>query len=126
MCAVEDLQVPRTIVAGGKHLLKGVITGTTFGVVTDDNGNYRRVSVHAVLVSDLGTNRLFVTVAMQQGVVTMVHEATPRLESRDMVIPILTYGVDDATGKLMCSIEVKLRVAPGARWSSGEPLTALL
>ena len=46
---------------------------------------------------------------MQKGVATLFHPTNPRLESGDMVFPMQTCGVDDATGKLMCSIEVELR-----------------
>lgn len=108
MCDVEDLQVPHTIVAAGQHLLKGVTTGTIFGAVTDDSGNDRSVSFRVVLVPGLGTNLFSVTAAMQKGVATLFHPASPRLESGDAVIPMQTCGVDDATGKLICSIEVKL------------------
>ena len=45
---------------------------------------------------------------MQKGVATLFHPANPRLESGDVVIPMQTCGVDDATGKLMCSIKEKL------------------
>ena len=119
MCDVEDLQVPHTTVAAGQHLPKGVKTGTIFGVVTDDNGNDRRVSFRAVLVPDLGTNLFSVTAAMQKGVATLFDSAKPRLESRDVVIPMQTCGVDDATGKLMCSIEVKLGGGAGGQMVLG-------
>ena len=36
-----------------------------------------------------------------------------------MVIPIQTCGVDDATGKLMCSIEVKLGGGAGGQMVLG-------
>ena len=48
------------------------------------------------------------TAAMQKAVATLFHPVNPRLESGDVVIPMQTCGMDDATGKLMCSIEVKL------------------
>ena len=47
-------------------------------------------------------------VAMQKGVATLFHPSNPRLELGDVVIPMQTCGVDDATGKLMCFIEMKL------------------
>ena len=119
MCDVEDLQVPYTIVAAGQHLLKGVTTGTIFGAVTDDNGNDRRVSFRVVLVPDLGTNLFFVTAAMKKGVATLFHPANPRLESGDVVIPRQTCGMDDATGKIMCSIEVKLGGGAGGQMVLG-------
>ena len=125
MCDVEDLQVPHTIVTTGQHLLKGLTTGIIFGTLTDDNGNDRRVSFRAVLVPDLGTNLFSVTAAMQKGVTTVFLPVKPRLKSGDVCVPMQTCGVDDGTGKLMCSIEIKLGGAPGARWSSGEPLAAL-
>ena len=59
------------------------------------------------------------TAAMQKGVVTLFHQANPRLESEDVVIPIQTCGVDDATGKLMCSIEVKLGGGAGGQMVLG-------
>ena len=52
---------------------------------------------------------------MQKGVATLFHPANPRLESGDVVIPMQTCGVDDATGKLMCSIEVRLGVGAGGQ-----------
>ena len=119
MCDVEDLQVPHTIVAAGQHLLKGVTTGTIFGAVTDDNGNDRRVSFRVVLVPDLGTNLFSVTAVMQKGVATLLHPANPRLESGDVVIPMQTCGVDDATGKLMFFIEVKLGGGAGGQMVLG-------
>ena len=36
---IEILSVPHTIVAAGKHLLKGGDTGIIFGAVTDNRGN---------------------------------------------------------------------------------------
>ena len=39
MCDVEDVQVSQTIVAAGRHLLKGVTTRTIRGAVMDDNRN---------------------------------------------------------------------------------------
>ena len=99
MCDVEDLQVPHTVVAAGQHLLKGEATVTIFGAVMDDNGNVRRVFFRVVLVPDLGTNLFSVTAAMQEEVATLFHPANPRLESGDVVIPMQTCGVDDATGK---------------------------
>ena len=98
MCDIEDLQVPHKIVAAGQHLLKGVTTGTILGAVTDDTGNDRRVSFRVGLVPDLVTNLFFVTPAMQKGVATLFHPTNPRLGSRDVVIPMQTSGVDDATG----------------------------
>ena len=114
MCDVEGLQVPRTIVAAGQHLLKGVTTRTIFGAVTNDNGNDRRVSVRVDLVPDLGTNLFSVTAAMQK-VATLFHPANSKLESVDVVISMQTCGVDDATGKLMCSFEVKLGCGAGGQ-----------
>ena len=119
MCDVEGFQVPYTIVAAGQHLLKGVTTGTIFGAVTDGNGNDRRVSFRVVLVPDLGTNLSSVTAAMQKGVAALSHPANPKLESGDVVIPMQTCGVDDATGTLMCSIEVKLRGGAGGQMIPG-------
>ena len=100
--------VPHTTVVASQHLLKGVTTETLVGAVTDNNGNDRRVSFRVVLVPDLGTNLFSVTAAMQQRVATLIYPASPKFESGDVVIPMQSCGVDDATGKLMCSIEVKL------------------
>ena len=119
MCDVEDLQVPHTIVAAGQHLLKGVKTGPIFGAVTDDNGNDRRVSFRVFVVPDVGTNLFSVTVAIQKGVTTLFHPTNPRLASGNVVIPIQTCGVDDVTGKLMCSIEVKLGGGAGGQMVRG-------
>ena len=110
MWDVEDLQVLHTIVAADLHHLKSVTTETTLVTVTDNNGNDRRVSFRIVLLPDLGTKLFFVNAAVQKGVAKLFHAANPRLESGDAVIPIQACAVDDATGKLMCSIEVKLGV----------------
>ena len=122
MWDVEDLQAPHTIVAAGQHLLEGVSTGTIFDVITDDNGNDRRVSFRLGLVLDLGTNLFSVIVAMQEGVATFFHPSNPRLESGDVVIPMQTCGVNDATGKRMCSIEVKLGGGAGGQMVLGRAL----
>ena len=119
LCDVEALQIPHTIVAADQHLLKGVTTGTIIGAVTDDNGNDRRVSFRVVLVPDLGTNLFSVTSAIQKGVATLFHPANARLESGDVVIPMQTCGVDDVTGKLMCSMEVKIRGGDGGQMVLG-------
>ena len=119
MCDVEDLQVPHTIVAAGQHLLKGVTTGTILGAVTDDTGNDRRVSFRVDLVPDLGTNLFSLTPAMQKGVATLFHPTNPRLGSGGVVIPMQTSGVNGATGKLMCSIEVKLEGSAGGQMVLG-------
>ena len=120
MCDVEDLQVPHTIVAAGQHLFKGVTTGTIFGAVTDDNGNDRRVSFRVASVPDLGSIPFSVTAAMQKGVATLFHPANPGLESGNVVIPMQACGVDDATGKLMCSIEVNLEGGAGGQMVLGQ------
>eukprot|EP00903_Cladosiphon_okamuranus_P015234 g14080.t1 len=112
---VEDLRVPHTIVAAGQHLLQGVTSGTIFGAVTDADGNDQEVSFNVVLVPGLGTNLFSVTAAMMKGVATLFHPDNPRLESGDIVIPMQTHGVNDVTGKLMCSIKVRLRVNAGGQ-----------
>ena len=81
MCDVEDLLVPHMIVDAVQHLLQGVITGTIFGAVKDDNGNDRRVTLRVVFVPDLCTNLFSVTAAMQEGEATLFHPANPRLKS---------------------------------------------
>ena len=115
MSDVEDVHVPHTIVAAGQHLLKGVTTETISGTVTDDNGHDRCVSFRDILVPDLGTNLFSAAAPMQKRVVTLFHPANPRLESGDVVFPMQTCGVDDATGTLMCSIEVKLGGGAGGQ-----------
>ena len=57
---------------------------------------------------------------MQKGVATLFHPASPRLESGEEVIPMQTCGVDDATGKLMGSIEVKLGGGAGGQIVLGQ------
>ena len=106
-------------------LLKGVTTGTTFGAVTDDNGNDRLVSFRVVLVPDLGTNLFSVTAAMQKGVTTLFHPTNPGLESGNVVIPMQTCGVDDTTEKPMCSIEVILRGGAGGHMVLGRAADGL-
>ncbi|CAB1113505.1 unnamed protein product [Ectocarpus sp. CCAP 1310/34] len=112
---VEHFRVPHTIVAAGRHVLKGVATGTIFGAVTDDNGNDQLVSFRVILVPGLGTNLFSVTLAMLNGVATLFHPDNPRLESGDVVFPMQTLGVDTTTGKCIYSIEVKLRGEPRGR-----------
>ena len=107
------------IVAHGQHLLKGVTTRIIFGAVTDDNGNDRCVSFRIVLVPDLGTNLFSVTAAMQKGTATLLNPANPRLESGDVVILMQTCAVDNANGKLMCSIEEKLGSGAGGQMVLG-------
>lgn len=117
---VEDLRVPHTIVAAGHHLLQGVATGTIFGTVADDRGNDRQVSFRVVLVPGLGTNLFSVTAAMSKGVATLFHPDNPRLESGDVILPMETHGVDATTGKVMCSIKVKLGGAAGGHMVLGD------
>ena len=79
---IDILSVPHTIVAAGKHLLKGVETGIIFGAVTDNLcGNALHVSFRVVLVPGLGTNLFSVTSAMQKGVASLFNADNPRLES---------------------------------------------
>eukprot|EP00752_Nemacystus_decipiens_P010530 g9376.t2 len=106
---VEDLRVPHTIVAAGQQLLHGVTAGTILGTVTDDSGNDRHVSLRIVLVPRLGTNLFSVTAAMLNGVASLFYPTCPRLESEGLVIPMQSHGVDGSTGKLVCSIQVRLR-----------------
>ena len=70
---IEIVSVPHTIVAAGKHLLKGVETGIILGAVTDNCGNALHVSFRVVLVPGLGTNLLSVTSAMQKGVASLFY-----------------------------------------------------
>ena len=62
----------------------------------------------------MGTNLFSVTSAMQKGVASLIYPDNPRLESEtgDVVIPMESYGVD-ASGKLVCSIEVQLGGSAG-------------
>ena len=69
---------------------------------------------------DLGTSLFSVTAAMPKGVATLFYPANPRLESGDVLIPMQTCGVDNATGKLMCSIEVKLGGGAGGQMVLGQ------
>ena len=119
MCDVKDLQAAHTIVDAGQHLLNGVTTGTIFGAVTDDNRNDWLVFFRADLVPALGPNLFPVTAGMQKGVATLFHPANPRLEAGDVVIPMQTCGVDDATGNPMCSIKVKLGGGAGGQMVLG-------
>ena len=112
---IEIISVPHTIVAAGKHILKGVDTGIIFDAVTDNCGNALHVSFRVVLVPGLGTNLFSVTSAMQKGVASLFYPENPRLESEseNVVIPMESHG-EDASGKLVCSIEVRLAGALGA------------
>eukprot|EP00752_Nemacystus_decipiens_P015081 g13435.t1 len=97
------------IFAAGQQLLHGVTAGTILGTVTDDSGNDRHVSLRVVLVPGLGTNLFSVTAAMLNGVASLFYPTCPRLESEGLVIPMQSHGVDGSTGKLVCSIQVRLR-----------------
>eukprot|EP00903_Cladosiphon_okamuranus_P005795 g5742.t1 len=118
---VEDLPVPHTIVAAGQNLLQGVVTWTITGSVADNSGHGRLVSFRVVLVPGLGTNLFSVTAAMQQGVATLFHPTNPGLESGDVVIPMQTLGMDDTTGKVMYSIDVKLGCGAGDQFLRNAP-----
>eukprot|EP00752_Nemacystus_decipiens_P010251 g9135.t1 len=68
-----------------------------------------RHSLRVVLVPGLGTNLFSVTAAMLNGVASLFYPTCPMLESEDVVIPMQSHGVDGSTGKLVCSIQVRLR-----------------
>ena len=72
------------------------------------------------MVPNLGTYFFSMTAAMQNGVATLFHPANPRLESGDVVLPMQTCGVDDTTGKPMCSIKVKLGSCAGGQMVLGQ------
>ena len=123
---VEELRVPHTIVAAGQNLLQDIATGTICGAVTDDSGNDRLIHFRVIIVlPGLDTNLFSVTAAMLKGVATLFHPTNPRMEKDGVVVPMQQLGVDDTTGKVMYSINVKLGVKLGTRWSSETTLTAL-
>ena len=116
---IEDLRIPLPIIAAGQHVLHGVTTGGLFGTVADDSGHDRQVSFRVVLVPGLGTNLFSVTAALSNEVASLFYPENPRLESRDVVVQMKIRGVDD-TGKITCSITVKLSAGDGGRQTLGE------
>lgn len=104
----ESLQVPHEIVAAGQHILHGVAAGTINGAIADDGGNKRDFSFRAIVVPGLGTNLFSVSQAMLGGMASLFYPDNPRLEKDDLVLPMKNLGVDEATRKTMCSIEVEL------------------
>ncbi|CAB1113015.1 unnamed protein product [Ectocarpus sp. CCAP 1310/34] len=116
---IEDLRIPLPIITAGQHVLHGVTTGVLFGTVTDDSGQDRQVSFRVVLVPGLGTNLFSVTAALSNGVASLFYPDNPRLESADAVVPMKIQGVDN-TGKITCSITIKLGAENGGRQTPGE------
>ena len=121
---VEDRRIPLPIIAAGKHVLHGVTTGVLFGTVADDSGHDRQVSFRVVLVTGPGTKLFSVAAALSNGVASFFYPDNPRLESGDVVVPMKIRGVDE-TGKITCSITVKLGAGDCGRQPSGKLLTNL-
>ena len=90
-----------------------------FGTVADDSGHNRQDSFRVVLVPGLGTNLFSVTAALSNEVASLFCPDNPRLESGDVIVPMNIRGVDD-TGKITCSITVKLGAEDGGRQTLGE------
>ena len=109
----EPLQVPHQIVAAGKHILYGVAAGTINGTITDDDGNKRDFSFHAIIVPGRGTNLFSVSLVMVEGMAALCYLDKPRLEKGDLVVAKKTLGVDATTGQNMCSIAVALENRSG-------------
>ena len=116
---IEDLRIPLPIITAGQHVLHGVTTGVISGTVTGDSGHDRQVSFRVVLVPGLGTNLFSVTAALSNGVASLFYPENPRLESGDVLVPMKIRGADD-TGKITCSITVKLGAGDGGRQNLGK------
>ena len=114
MCEIEDVRITLPIIAAGQHVLHGVTTGVFLGTVADDSVHDRQVSFRVVLVPGLGTNLFSVTAVLSNGVASLFYPDNPRLESGDVVVPMKIRGVDD-TGKITCSITVKLGAGDDGR-----------
>ena len=83
------------------------------------------MSFRVIVVPGRGTKLFSVTAAMLKGLATLFHPTNPRVDKDGVVVPMQQLGVDDTTGKVMYSINVKLGVKLGTRWSSETTLTAL-
>ena len=77
-------------------------------------GRTGKFSFRVVLVPGLGTNLFSVTAALSNGVASLFYPDKPRLESGSTVVPMKIQGVDD-TGKITCSITIKLGAENGGR-----------
>ena len=116
---IKDLRTPLPIIAAGQDVLHCVTTEVLFGTVADDSSHDRQVTFRVVLVPGLGTSLFSVTAALSNGVASLSYPDKPRLESGDVVVPMKIRGVDD-TGKITCSITVKLGAGDGGRQTLGK------
>lgn len=121
---VELHQVPLTIVAVGKHFLKGVASGTVCGIITDAGGNQRDISFRVVVVRGLGANLFSVTWAMRRGIASLFGHASPRLEKDGVVVPLKQHGTN-AAGDELYPIDVVVQGGAGGRVELGNPTDGL-
>ena len=104
------LSVSHLISVARGHALKGGATGAVQGTVTDDVGNKFYVSYSVNVIPGPGTNLFSSTTAMQKGVASLFYPTSPRSEKEgNVVLPTQDLGVDPATGKTLCSVDVELR-----------------
>ena len=89
---VEDYALrdaPKTIVAAGNRELHGTAaTGSSHGIIVDQTGKTHRVWFPSLIVSGLGLQVFFSSVAMKPGVVTILEEVNPRLQKSGVVTPL--------------------------------------
>ena len=103
------LSVSHLISVARGHALKGGATGAVQGTVTDDVGNKFYVSYSVNVIPGPGTNLFSSTTAMQKGVASLFYPTSPRSEKEgNVVLPTQDLGVDPATGKTLCSVDVEL------------------
>ena len=76
----------------------------------------------AVVVPGMGANLFSVTEALWKGVSTIFHPHKPRMEFKNIVLPMNLLATDEKTGKLLCSMKVQLGGGPGRRATRADVL----
>ena len=70
----------------------------------------------------MGANLFSVTEALWKGVSTIFHPHKPRMEFKNIVLPMNLLATDEKTGKLLCSMKVQLGGGPGRRATRADVL----
>ena len=88
----EELQTAsrskKKIVAAGNRELRETATRIVNGTTIDQTGKTHRVWFPSLIVSGLGLQVFFSSVAMKPGVVTILEEVNPRLQKSGVVTPL--------------------------------------